>query len=75
MRSKCVAALACMLMVCLFLTTSYAGHHPGKEGKGYSMGDKVSKRALKYLKNKSGLGLTDAQIKEIKDMAEAHGQE
>ena len=66
MKSKCVVTLACMLMVCLFLTTSYAGHDYGKEG--YSMSDKVSKRAMRYLKNKSGLGLTDAQIKEIKDL-------
>ncbi|MBL7157049.1 MAG: Spy/CpxP family protein refolding chaperone [Candidatus Omnitrophica bacterium] len=68
MKSKYAVTLACMLMTCLVLTTSYAGNHPGKKDKLYNMSDKVSKKVLKILNNRGKLNLSDAQIAELKDL-------
>jgi len=68
MKRKCIVALACMLMTGLFLTTSYAGDYPGKKGKCHGASGNFFKKAHVILMNKDELGLSDAQVKQIKDL-------
>jgi len=63
-----VAVVLCMAMALnLAAFDAYAGH--GKEkGHHFSLEDKFSKKAHFILKNKEELGLSDEQVKQVKDL-------